>query len=197
MAVSNTVRGGKIKLFLGALAKIPQIIIQSVSLLAMAIFSVAGLYKLFLSFYNFPNIYLFLKEILHSLEILFIAPIPVLIIFSFRKYITMAFPPNVTKTEESAFTFIEKAIDAIEAKKAFITSIIGITSTFLLGLFLDLLSKNNSEAGNVDDGQQYFSIEISNSFIFLIVCLLVFLIIQIILFHLLNKKHSAENPDSK
>lgn len=181
MKIFETERGKRVFVFVESYTKIIHLLIQLLAILAMIALSFAGLYKLVVAFAFFGNIYDFLKELLHSLEILFIAPIPILIIYSYKKYVLALFNSNGS-SDDSSYNIFEKIFNSNEAEKAFITSIIGITSTFILGLFIELLSVKN-------DGGNSINVEllVSNDFILTIVLAFVFLIIQLILFKLITK----------
>jgi len=182
MAVFKTKFGQFVYRSIEGLTKLFQWLIQSVAIISMVVLFSIGFLKLWVSVYRYKEIYLFLRDILHSLEILFIAPIPVLIVFSFKKYLMSIF-----NTEILNLTKVDKIITTIEAKKAFITSLIGITSTFILGIFIDHLSGNNKE--NI-------YLFLSNDYLIILTLAILFLIIQIILFYIISKyNEEKENTE--
>ena len=181
MKTFTTNWGKNIYTFVDGFTKILHWVIQLSAILAMIALSFSGIYKLIMAFMFFNDIYVFLKEILHSLEILFIAPIPILITFSYKKYVLALFNPSQSESVSNSKKF-EEVINPFEAEKAFITSIIGITSTFILGLFFELLSIQSKTEANIN-------LSVSCDFILIFGLAFVFLIIQIFLYRFISKSH--------
>jgi len=183
MKIFITKSGKNVFIFVEGLTKILHWLIQLIAILSMIILSFAGIYKLFIAFYQFSNIYEFLKELLHSLEILFIAPIPILITYSFKKYVLALFNSSIPDFD-TKFNMFSKTINSYEAEKAFITSIIGITSTFILGLFIELLAVNSNNGVNTE-------LSVSHDFILILSLAFVFLVLQILLYRFISKSNSS------
>mgnify|MGYP006870824391 CR=1 FL=1 len=74
----------------------------------------------------------FVKNTLTSFELLFVAPIPILIVFAFKTIMVKIFPTQFDETEFDPKNLLRLDL----AKKTFISSIIGILSTFILSIFL-------------------------------------------------------------
>jgi len=136
-----------------------------------------------------------LVKLLHALEFFFISPIPTLILFSFRHYVLSIFPilnnnQNENNDEESLkqtegkpriksharITQKIKKINEISpemAERAFISSLIGITSTFFLGKLIDAFKCPDEFSVN---GFYLFSL------------LIIFLAVQIFFYRVLSKE---------
>ena len=121
--------------------------------------------------------YSLLKGLLSSLELFFMAPIPFLIVFSHRRNINQAFA-DLRPVQRSGID-----LDEIKAKKGFISSLIGILSTFILSMFFEILS-NNPESIEIISNEHFWRI-------FSIICMLfLFLTVLIIYYKLLYDKES-------
>lgn len=191
----NTTAGKKTNSFIEGIVKLLFYIIQLIAIFSMIVLCGKGFTYLFMSIWNFTDVYGFLKDILHALEILFIAPIPVLITFSFQNYIFAIFP-NDENTDESKNLNLSKfhsIINPQESKQAFITSLIGITSTYLLGLFIELLTIKVPMDPKIPEGSYHIEINekliVSNDLILILIFISIFLVIQILLFKLISSKH--------
>jgi len=131
-----------------------------------------------------------LIDILHSLEFFFIAPIPALIVFSFKRYI-LAFFPNTVSVNIDEAASAGAGTDQISVKKekrnpitpehaerAFIASLIGVSATFLLGKAIES-----------------FNGELNYLLILLFIVLLLFMGILIIFFVVLSKQIREEEEN--
>ena len=130
------------------------------------------------------NLIILLKYLLPSLdkensfEIFFLAPIPILIIASFKRIIVKMFPLNIKMHPFETKDMISEEI----AKKTFISSLIGVTSTFLLGKFIEIISL-------VPEESSYSNFTLSYDYVYLLILALVFLLLQIFLYLILSKSH--------
>jgi len=106
------------------------IISYFVFVLAFSIHFVQAIYSYIVNKFD-PEI--LIRKCLTSFELLFIAPIPILIIFAFRTIISKTYPDIFNKVEEAP----ENTLQLVIAKKTFISSIIGLLATFLLGIFIN------------------------------------------------------------
>lgn len=127
-----------------------------------------------------PDFYVLIKGILSSFELFFMAPIPFLVIFSHRRNINQAFSDIRPVIQKTALD-----LDEIKAKKGFISSIIGILSTFILGIFFEYFSKN--------DEDRFVLFETNFWPCFMMVCLLFLFMIILILYYKLLSNHEDKN----
>jgi len=121
-------------------------------------------------------------DILPALEILFISPIPIMIIESYKKYILSIFPlgdDNKDKKEKEVsaknefsvrMTTINEGIKSEDAEKSFIACLIGVTSTYIIGKIFDAFGNSAIDT--------HLILTVSAAFIFLL--------IQIFYFHIIN-----------
>lgn len=187
MAIKKTNLGRNVSNSVEFSTKLFQWLIQIVAIIAMIALCMAGFVKLWHSFSLFSDTYLFLQEVLHSLEILFISPLPILIIYSYKPYILELFPSNTSMSFKGEF------ISQSSAEIAFVSSLIGITSTFVIGKLIELLNYTKP-----DINTQEFTPALSNCEIFITIGLaLIFLIIQIFLFRFLSHKKRSNSPPFK
>jgi uncharacterized membrane protein YqhA len=133
---------------------------------------ITGFYEFVMSFYKFLNGHDavgLLTDLLHSFEFFFLAPLPLMVVYSFRDYILTVFPlENGSKTAE-----IEKsAITPEVAERAFIGSLIGASSTFLLSKIIDLLQE-----ACISDQKQLLLLSV----------LIIFILLQIFFYHTVSK----------
>jgi len=117
----------------------------------------------------------FIKGLLSSFEIFFLAPIPLLIIASFKRIVIKMFPVDV-KIHPS---ITKDMISEIDAKKTFISSLIGVTSTLILGQFIEIISWNRIDSGS--------NFSVATDFFFILILSIAFLFIQIFLYSILSK----------
>lgn len=127
--------------------------------------------------YDFQD---FIKGLLSSFEIFFLSPIPLLIIASFKRIIIKMYPIDVKVHP----VITKDMISEIDAKKTFISSLIGVTATFILGQFI--------ETTNIDSNQPVSKIVISNGFFLFLILTIVFLVILIFLYYILSKTHEEK-----
>ena len=80
---------------------------------------------------------LLIRNFLTAFEIFFLAPLPILIVASVKPLIFRLYPQTAKATVLSRFGDM---ITEIDAKKTFISSLIGVTSTFFLGQLIDRLT---------------------------------------------------------
>jgi len=168
---------------IGRYVKRVYVFIQVLAIILMCALFAIGFIDISLSFMQFRHPYSFLRELLHSLEILFIAPIPVLIVFSFRKLIILSFPPKIVEdAKPEGQNIIEKLFDTHVnediAKKAFISSIIGVMSTYLLGIFIKLLTPNEEQVSSM--------LHVSHDFINILAFYLLFILAMILLYFMIS-----------
>ena len=115
-----------------------------------ALILLLGIFEFLLAIFHFIfpilgtkrfDITLVLKGIFGTCEFFFISPIPLLIVATFKKLFTKIYPRDfkVSDIEKKAL------ISENTAKKTFISSLLGVTSTFILSQFIILLqdSKGN------------------------------------------------------
>lgn len=127
------------------------------------------------TFLEFPP---FVKGLLSSLEIFFLAPIVLLIISSFKRIIIKMYPLNVKIHPTESLDMINE----MDAKKTFISSLIGVTSTFILGQLIESLTTGSAAK----------EFQASKDFYFILLLSIAFLIIQIVLYSILSSHHSDE-----
>lgn len=123
-----------------------------------------------------------LRGILSAFEIFFLSPIPLLIIASFKGIIIKMYPIDV-KIHPTA---TKDMIQELDAKKTFISSLIGVTSTLLLGQLIEGLSGNSADMTRT-------GFSATNDYFWLLGLALAFLIIQIVLYAIL----AAHSPHDK
>ncbi len=76
---------------------------------------------------------MFIKKVLSSFELLFISPIPILIIFGFKYIMIKTYPDYFNSPEYDSKNILTLG----QAKKTFIGSIIGVAATYILGIFIN------------------------------------------------------------
>ena len=160
---------------------------ECIAIAALCALCVVGFIDLFIGFWYFLNEFKFINKVLHALEILFIAPIPILIVYSFRKYILSVAPLDPEDVDESA-SLILRIITAEVAKKAFITSLIGITSTFILSRLFAVLTPKAAVEENIQINAVFF---IGMGFALIFLCILIYLYNLLI-----NHKPDDDGPKS-
>jgi len=123
-----------------------------------------------------------IKDLLSSFEILFLAPIPLLIIASFKRIIIKMYPIDVKIHP----TIKKDMISELDAKKTFISSLIGVTATFILGQFIELFTENRLNSSDINQKSliqsDYFYI-----LFYILILMIIFLLIQIFLYSILSK----------
>ncbi|MBK6544586.1 MAG: hypothetical protein IPG12_04860 [Saprospiraceae bacterium] len=113
-----------------------QTLSELISILSYLVFNVVFVILFFLAiryhlFSNFePEV--FIKKALTSFELLFVAPIPILIVFAFKAIMVRIYPSYFNEPEDDPKNLLKLDL----AKKTFISSIIGVLATFILGIFL-------------------------------------------------------------
>jgi len=98
--------------------------------LSFAIVLIHGVYKYIYMEYIPEN---FVKSALTSFELLFLAPIPILIVFAFKAIMIKIFPGFFKEPEDDPKNLLKLDF----AKKTFISSMVGVLATFILGVFLN------------------------------------------------------------
>ena len=134
--MSDTKKDNTFKKFKAITIALFQTISEFISIIAyfafIVLFIIQFSYAVLSFFQNGFNSELLIKKCLTSFELLFIAPIPILIIFAFRAIMTKMFPIYFNKTEDAGVKLLTLDL----AKKTFISSIIGVLATYILGVFL-------------------------------------------------------------
>ena len=130
---------------------------------------------------SYPEFYSLIKGLLSSFELFFMAPIPILIIFSHRANIDIIFYDFLPKQNKPF-------LSDVKAKKGFISSIIGILSTFILGVFFDFFSKDSSNRNALFEKHFWY-------WFIIIISLLIFLAILIFYYNLLSNHKEDKTPD--
>lgn len=123
-----------------------------------------------------PEFYSLIKDLLASFELFFMAPIPFLIIFSHKHNIDVVFY-DIIPNQRKVF------LDETSAKKGFISSIIGIISTFTLGVFFEFFSKENNKRNELFENHFWYC--------FIMICML-FIFLTILIFYY---KHLSNHED--
>lgn len=139
----------------------------------------AALYRLVISM----NAHDFVKNLLSSFELLFIAPIPLLVVFSFKRYIIKMFPLEIHLSQLER----DHLMDEVVAKKIFISSMIGVIATFTLGLFIEAMS--------TDHHPDHTFLTITSTpliSILVIVLMMLFLLILIYYYKVLSNHHAEK-----
>jgi hypothetical protein len=117
----------------------------------------------------------FLPALLHGFEYLFAAPIPLIILFSFVDYLFRVFP-------KIDVTVAGSTMDSLLAEKVFVSSIIGVTSTFIIAKLIELYNQKAAIQPSQNN---------------LILLALLFLAIEITFFMIISKHRSGDKRDNK
>jgi ABC-type uncharacterized transport system YnjBCD permease subunit len=164
-----------------------QIISQTFAGIMTFIVTLSGIWFFVVSFKDFfcanKDFYILIKGLLSSFEMLFMAPIPFLIIFSHKRNIQRAFSELIPVVQQREIAFTDT-----HAKKLFVSSIIGVLITFILKQIIDILP--HELTGNINKSP-LFELLSNNFWIGFIVIgmLFLFLIILIYYYKLLSTKH--------
>ncbi len=134
--MTNTNKDSGFKKFKANLLALFQTISELISIVTYFVFVLAFTYHFGQAIYDYIksdfNPEILIKKCLTSFELLFIAPIPILVVFAFKSIISKTYPNIFNKAEEAP----ENTLQLVLAKKTFISSIIGVLATFTLGIFL-------------------------------------------------------------
>lgn len=122
-----------------------------------------------------------IRGILSTCELFFISPILILIVASFKKFISKIYPLEIKMHPNEVKCLISENL----AKKTFISSLIGITSTFLLGQFISIFSQFKS----IDTINNF---EFSLGFISILILSLLFLLILIFLYKFVSNHKEVD-----
>lgn len=124
------------KKFKAKLLALFQTVSELISIITYFVFVLAFTFHFIQAIYLYIadafNPEILIKKCLTSFELLFIAPIPILVVFAFKTIIGKTYPDIFNKAEEVP----ENTLQLVLAKKTFISSIIGVLSTFILGMFI-------------------------------------------------------------
>lgn len=168
------------------------IIFEYFSILLFSVILLFGFFKFISSIFAFFfndhkfDYEAFTTNILSAFELFFLSPIPLLIIASFKGVIIKMYPNNVKVHPTIASDMIKE----MDAKKTFISSLIGVTSTFILGQFIESLTASGDKNGNSITS----SFNATRDYFVLIVLAIVFLVILIVLYYILTSHREEKEP---
>ena len=116
-----------------------QTVAEYMGIAAYLIFNLAFLVSMTLSVYdviahNGFDFEELVKKSLSSFELLFVAPIPILVIYAFRTTMTRIYPGFFKDPEDDPKNMLQLG----DAKKTFISSMIGVLAIFILGQFFEI-----------------------------------------------------------
>ena len=155
-------------------------IISFILILLGSYYFLASLLSYFQSKANHSEFYTLVKGLLSSFELFFMAPIPFLIIFSHRRNISQAFA-DILPVQNARVD-----LDEVKAKKGFISSIIGILSTFILGIFFEFFSKTSEKSSENQMFETHFW------YCFIIISMLFLFLTILILYYKLLSNHDEK-----
>ena len=161
------------------------------AILIFLVVLVFGLMEFVASIYHFlfpevdemkHNFQVFIRGILGSFEIFFLSPIALLIISSFKRIIIKMYPLEVKVHPTEALDMISE----IDTKKTFISSLIGVTSTFILGQLIECFGGQNGHSREFTASKDFYMV---------LGVAILFLVIQVGLYYILSSHAKHEHKE--
>lgn len=167
--------------FLNGFSKLFLWIAIGFAVILMVVLNGMAFYNVGHALLDFNNAETFLPEILHAFEYFFVSPIALIILFSCKDYLLDIFP----KADGDDKELTGRTVDSLLAEKVFISSIIGVTSTFILSKLIALFNSNGG---------------IENNKLYLLLIAICFLILEVLFFRDISshrkEQHKTQEKDA-